>query len=451
MDPLHVSFEIPERDVLRFARKIQETKETKFAVEIRMESHPQTAFSANVNFIDNKVSPETGTIVAKGTLPNPKGMLYPGLFVRVIVKNGPPRKSLLVPDRAVINADSSPKLLVVGEKNILFEREIKLGKLGGGLRMIEAGLKADDLVVLQPFERKAGEQIKPILQKPPAERAAGSSLPRTPTALPGAGPALIVSANYPGANANTVEQTIAAPLLEQLRGLENATRQFVECSATGEMCITICFKKGTDLRQAMVLTQNRVALAEPLLPEDVRRTGISVSKRPVHLAAVALVCTDGARDRKFLANYAELRLRDDFARIEGIADAAFHGDPQPSESVQVHIDRDKLAARGITASDVHSALNAQNIGRKQPDLEATSQLIIKAGGDGKVVRLRDVARLEVVAAVGSLSRLDGKPCVMLLVSRTADADADKTMKALNESIEKLKKTLPVGLDLQLVE
>src|SRR5262249_42259382 len=162
------------------------------------------------------------------------------------------------------------------DKNILEERPVKLGPLAGGLRVIEEGLGPNDWVVGRPRGLKVGDEIKPRREETPPEAPREERLrpgeagwrpppprfsaarPPLPT-FPAAGPAIVITTTYPGANARTVEDTIAAPIETQLDGLEGVTQRFLVCTDEGEMRLTLTFKKGTDLNTAMVLAQNRVA------------------------------------------------------------------------------------------------------------------------------------------------------------------------------------------------
>src|ERR1043165_5008669 len=164
-------------------------------------------------------------------------------------------------------------------------------------------------------------------------------------------PTIVVSALYPGASAKVVAETVATPIEVDVNGVE---RMLYVSSATGNdgsMNLSITFELGTDLDQAQVLVQNRVALAEPRLPEEVRRQGITIKKRsPSFLLVVNMISPDGSRDQLFLSNYATLNLKDELARVNGAGDVVVFG--ARDYSMRVWIDPEKLAARDLTPADV---------------------------------------------------------------------------------------------------
>jgi multidrug efflux pump len=218
------------------------------------------------------------------------------------------------------------------------------------------------------------------------------------------------------------------------------------------------------LNEATVLAQRRIALAEPQLPELVRRNGVRIKRRGVHLAAVAVVSPTNQYDRLFLANYAKLRLPDEFARVPGVAHVAFYGDTEPGKRVRLDIDREKLAKTGLTVADLSNALRRQNIaveagaGReltlalagRLPDADQLGRLEV-VNDKGQKVPLGAVARVEVGEGWGNTTGLDGKPCVLLLVSRLPDADPKATAKALREHVAALAKQAPEGMELKVID
>lgn len=472
LDRLRVAFDVDERTVLRVLRDARErpgatpmqTVGLGFSHE---EGYPR---KAEIDFTDNRLDPETGTLRMRATVPNSKGELRPGMFVRVRVSLGGPRKALLVPDDALVPTIGRPVVLVVTDKNSLEERAVRPGQLIGGLRVIEEGVGADDWVVWKPWGRKAGDEVKPRREAaPPASTRPeglrfGTGESRPLPEFPGTGPALVISATYPGANAMTVEQTVAAPIDAQLNGLEGALHRFVACSDDGEMRVTVTFPKGTDLDKAMIQAQKRVAIAEPALPDLVRRVGVTIKKRPTYLLTLALTSPDESHDRAFLAGYASARLRDELARVSGVADATFYGDPTPGPHVRLQIDSRKLEALGLTAADVTNAVREDQAraagipgirvtispADRLSGLEKLGHLVIKTKG-GQVVYLRDVAAVELESGLSTATGLDGKPCVLLFLSRTADADPQATAKAARSRLADLAKAFPTGVECKVID
>jgi multidrug efflux pump subunit AcrB len=321
---------------------------------------------------------------------------------------------------------------------------------------IAEGLKIEDKVVKYPKGRNPGDEVKPRLEKvrPSDKPSPGTAAPRPLPDLPGTGPALIVIAKYPGANAEEIESAIAPPIREELKGLEGVLQHFVTCTQ-GEMRLALVMKKGTDLNTTMLLARDRIAIAQPKLPEPVVREGISIKKRPVHLLNVAVLSPNGSRDRDCIVNYAEKQLRDEFYRVPGVSEVGFYGDHPPSPQLQIKIDRDKLFAFGLAHSDVMSAVQSDSVLRPGITIadrhtpEELGNITIRVR-DGAAIRLKDVASFEMVSATGTLTSLDGKPCVVLLVSRTVDADPNETRKAVRAALENAVKALPAGLEVRVI-
>src|SRR4051794_2822918 len=172
-------------------------------------------------------------------------------------------------------------------------------------------------------------------------------------------PTVEVSASYPGANAEVVADGVAAPIEQQVNGVEGMMYMSSQCTNDGTYTLSITFKLGTDLNIAQVLVQNRVALAQPILPDLVKRRGITVKKKsPSQLMIVNLYSPDGSRSSLDLSNYSTIQLRDELARLEGIGDITYLG--QRDYSMRIWLDPQKMAARNISAGDVVNAVTQQN-------------------------------------------------------------------------------------------
>ncbi|MGZ3413066.1 MAG: efflux RND transporter permease subunit, partial [Isosphaeraceae bacterium] len=173
-------------------------------------------------------------------------------------------------------------------------------------------------------------------------------------------PTVEVSAFYPGANAQVVADTVAAPIEQQVNGVENMMYMSSQCTNDGTYILTVTFKPGVDLNMAQVLVQNRESLAEPILPDLVKRRGVSVKKKsPSLLMIINVFSPDGTKDNLYLSNYATIQLRDELARLDGVGDITYIG--QRNYSMRVWLDPQKMAFRGLTSSDVVSAIEQQNI------------------------------------------------------------------------------------------
>jgi multidrug efflux pump len=197
-------------------------------------------------------------------------------------------------------------------------------------------------------------------------------------------PTVQVSASFPGANAKTIAETIAAPIEQQVNGVENMLYMSSQSASDGSYALTITFKLGTNLDTAQVLVQNRVNLALPILPEDVRRTGVSVNKQSSSMIlCVNLISPDDSRDELYLNNYAILQVKDTLARVEGVGAINIFGSEY---SMRIWLDPNKLASLGLTASDVVAAVQEQNrqvaagIVGQQPAPRAPISAVVNAQG-----------------------------------------------------------------------
>lgn len=287
-------------------------------------------------------------------------------------------------------------------------------------------------------------------------------------------PTVVVSAAYPGANAQVVAETVATPIEQEVNGVEDMLYMSSQSTNSGNMALTITFKPGTNLDKAQVLVQNRVALAEPRLPQEVSRQGLSVKKRSPDLSLVVnLVSPDKRYDSIYLSNYALLQIKDTLARLPGVGDIMIFG--ARDYSMRLWLNPEKIAARNLTASDVVNAIREQNVQvaagvvGQQPTQENTdfqytattmgrlmeadqfAEIVIKKGDDGQITLLKDVARIELGSKdYNSGLLLDGEPSVGLAVFQLPGSNALETRKAVLETMEKLKPRFPEGLDYTLI-
>jgi len=293
-------------------------------------------------------------------------------------------------------------------------------------------------------------------------------------------PTVLVTASYPGANAQTVLDTVAAPIEQQVSGVENMLYMSSKCTNDGTYTLTVTFKLGMDSDMAQVLVQNRVQLAQPVIPSLVQRQGISVKKMsPSTMMIVNLISPDGRYDDIYLSNYATIQIKDELGRLEGVANVAYMG--QRDYSMRVWLDPNKLASLNLTASDVVSAVSQQNlqvtagqIGQEPVppgqqfqltintlgrliEVEEFGDIIIKVAQREKdrpsagVVRLRDVGRIELGSQQYDQScTLNGKPSVALSIYQLPGSNAIKTAQGVYAKMEELKKRFPEGLDYQIV-
>ncbi|MEO5574328.1 MAG: efflux RND transporter permease subunit, partial [Gammaproteobacteria bacterium] len=290
-------------------------------------------------------------------------------------------------------------------------------------------------------------------------------------------PSVVVRAVYPGANPKVISETVAAPLEEQINGVEDMLYMSSQSTTDGVMQITVTFKLGTNVDNAQVQVQNRVAQALPRLPEEVRRLGVTTIKSSPDLTMVVhLLSPDQRYDTVYLRNYAVLNVKDVLARINGVGQSEVFGGGD--YSMRVWLDPQKIAARSLTPGDVVRAIREQNLqvaagtigappfpaDGKGADFQLTvnaqgrlvseeqfREIIIKTGADGAVTRLSDVARLELGAADYALrSLLNNKPAVAVAIFQAPGSNAIQLSDDVRATMEELKKNFPQGVDYSIV-
>src|SRR5271163_3733294 len=287
-------------------------------------------------------------------------------------------------------------------------------------------------------------------------------------------PTVQVTTSYPGASADTVARTVATPLEQQINGVENMLYLSSQSTGVGNLTITVTFRIGTDLNVAQMLTENRVQVTLPRLPEDVQRLGVQVRKAtPSILLAVHLYSPDKSRDTLYLSNYATLHIKDALARLQGVGDVQFQGARE--YAMRIWLDPDKVAAHDLNASEVLSALRAQNLqvsagilnqppvpsdAAYQINVEALGRLstpeqfadiVLKSDSQGRVTRLRDVGRVEVGAAdYGSTAFLDRGPGIPLLIFAQPGANSLAVEHEVLSTMADLAKDFPPGLDYRVI-
>jgi multidrug efflux pump len=279
-------------------------------------------------------------------------------------------------------------------------------------------------------------------------------------------PTVTVQATYPGASAKDVAEAVAAPIEQQVNGVEGMMYMSSSCTNDGSYNLTVTFYQGIDLNMAQVLVQNRVNLALPMLPDVIKASGVTTLKRsPDILGGLAITSPGGRYDQLYLSNYALRMIKDELARVPGVADVFLFG--QRDYSMRIWVDPDKLTGHGMTAGDVIRAIREQNnqlaTGRigQQPtragqqleitldtlgrlkDVQQFEQIVIRATRDGRIVRLKDVARVVLGAKNEDVSvRMDGKPTVFLAIFQLPDANALDTAEAVLAKMDELKKSFP---------
>ncbi|MGP2757791.1 efflux RND transporter permease subunit [Serratia marcescens] len=281
-------------------------------------------------------------------------------------------------------------------------------------------------------------------------------------------PTVQVTASYPGANPKVIAETVAAPLEQAITGVEGMLYMSSQAATDGRMTLTVTFAQGTNADMAQIQVQNRVARALPRLPAEVQHQGVVTQKTsPDILMVVHLLSPDQRYDPLYISNYAYLQVRDELSRIPGVSDVQVWGAGE--YSMRLWLDPDLIAARGLTAGDVIAAVREQNVQvaagsvGQTPDSNAAFQvtvntlgrladekqfgdIIIRTGSDGRVTRLRDVARIEMGADAYALrSLLDGEPAVALQIIQSPGANALDVAQAVRATVKRLEGNFPAGL------
>jgi hydrophobe/amphiphile efflux-1 (HAE1) family protein len=282
-------------------------------------------------------------------------------------------------------------------------------------------------------------------------------------------PTVLINTAYPGASAETLARTVAAPIEEQLSGVERLSFFSSTSSSNGSLTITATFEPGTNVDQSVFNVNNRVQIALPRLPDEVRRNGVIVQKRSFDiLLVVSLVSPDDSRDTLYLSNYASINLVDELKRLPGLADVTIFG--ARDYSMRVWLNPEKMARLGVTTADVAAALRAQNaqyaagrIGTEPAppgqnivytvtatgrlvEPEEFGEIVVRTSGPG-ILRLKDIARIELGALNYDTSNtLDGKPTIGLATYLQPGANALEVARTIRARMQELRPAFPQGVD-----
>ena len=287
-------------------------------------------------------------------------------------------------------------------------------------------------------------------------------------------PTVNITATYPGASAPVIAETVATPIEQEVNGVDNMLYIISQSTGDGRLSINVVFKPGTNIDQAQVLVQNRVAVAEPRLPEDVRRLGISVRKAsPDLMMVVHMISPDESRDQSYVSNYATLYVKDVLSRVDGVGNVNIFG--ARDYSMRVWLDPAKIAARGLTASEVVAALRSANLqvaagsinqapaispggftlsvqtlGRLSAP-EEFENIVVKSSADGSVTRVRDIARVELGSQDYTVNAyLNNKVATALVIFQRPGSNALATAANVRAEMDRLAKDFPPGVAYSVV-
>ncbi|MEO0729464.1 MAG: efflux RND transporter permease subunit, partial [Pseudomonadota bacterium] len=287
-------------------------------------------------------------------------------------------------------------------------------------------------------------------------------------------PTVNITANYPGASAEIIAETVATPIEQEVNGVDGMLYIVSQSTGDGRLSINVVFAPGTDIDQAQVLVQNRVSVAEPRLPEDVRRLGVSVRKAsPDLMMVVHMTSPDSTRDQQYISNYATLYVKDVLARLDGVGDVRVFG--ARDYAMRVWIDPAKAAARDLTSTEIVNALRAANLqvaagsinqapatsdgaftlaiqtlGRLSAP-EQFEDIVVRAGDDGSVVRVRDVARVELGSQDYTVNAyLNNKTATAIVIFQRPGSNALETAASIRSEMDRLASDFPTGVGYSVV-
>jgi len=287
-------------------------------------------------------------------------------------------------------------------------------------------------------------------------------------------PTVKVTTTYPGADAAVVESAVTAPVEQQVNGVQDMLYMSSKSSSDGKLDLTVTFEIGTDPDMATVLTQNRVSIAEPLLPEEVKRQGITTKKQSTMMVLmVNLFSPDERFDDLYISNYVTTQIKDVLARVNGVGEVMVFG--AKDFGMRVWVNPNRLKARGLTVDELTAALREQNVqvaaGKigaepntanlpfelsiltqgRLTEVEAFEEIVVKTGDDGQLVRVRDIARVELGAqAYNWYAQLDGKTSIALGIYQLPGSNALAVAEGVGATMEELKENFPEGLDYSIV-
>ncbi|ELB2802976.1 efflux RND transporter permease subunit [Vibrio alginolyticus] len=286
-------------------------------------------------------------------------------------------------------------------------------------------------------------------------------------------PTVVVTANYPGANPKVIAETVATPLEQEINGTENMLYMFSQATSDGRMTLTVTFALGTDLDKAQVQIQNRVTTALPRLPEAVQRLGVVAEKASPDLTMVVHIYSpDSSREVSYLANYANLNLKDEIARLGGVGDVRLFGGDE--YSMRLWLNPDELASRNLTVMDVVSAVRSQNqqvaagslgaqpaanenqfqillnVKGRLENIDEFNDIVVKVDETGALTRLKDVARVELGQNSYALrALLNGKPAVAMPVFQRPGANAIELSNQVRSTMDRLQAAFPAGVSYEI--
>ena len=453
-------------------------------------------------FMNREVDSRTGTIQVRGEFPNPGNVLRPGQYARIRAATESRKGALLIPQQAVAELQGIYQVGVVGHDNKVTIKTVQLGPQFGDMWLVESGLQVGENVIVDGLQRvRTGMTVAPTPFKDTQANAparwglamakffinrpivaiviaiitviagvvAMAKLPvaQLPDIVP---PQISVSAVYTGADALTIEQSVATPLEQQMNGVDNMLYMMSTNANDGTMTLKVTYDIGTNVDIDQVNTQNRVSQASPNLPTSVNQYGVTVKKMMgLPLLVLSVYSPNGAYNGQFLGNYATININDALLRVPGVGQVTNFG--AADYAMRIWVKPDQLTKLGMTVSDLNNAIQQQSavnpagqIGAEPApkgqqftyavrapgrlvNPEDFGNIIVRQNPDGSTVRLKDVSRIE----LGSLNyqqigRYNGKPAVIVCVYQAPGSNALAVANQVKAQMQDLKTRFPQDLD-----
>jgi hydrophobic/amphiphilic exporter-1 (mainly G- bacteria), HAE1 family len=484
IDPIKAYYNVTEQAYINFAKLFSNESDRAGRLrqlEIQLILSDGTVYPqiGRIYTPDREIGPTTGALRLEARFPNPDGTLRPGEFVRVQVKFDVNHGALLVPQRAVSELQGAYQVNVVDADNKVHIQPVRVGERSGSLWIIEQGLAPGQRVVVEGLQRiRDGVTVTTTNYVPAASLSAEGSqshlvalpIAQFPKVVP---PEIFIQADYVGADAQTIEQAVATPIEQQMSGVDNMNYMYSVNANNGLMRLFVNFDLATDPNIDQVLTQLRYAQAQSQLPADVQNYGVTVQKSlSAPFMILSLNSPKGSRGAEFLANYAYINLSDPLSRVVGVSSVTVFGAGQ--YAMRIWVKPDQLAKLNITVAEIINAVKSQNAvnpagkigGRPTPPgqeftytvlaqgrlttEEQFGSIVLRATPDGAVVRLRDVARIELSAAdYDVVGRFDGKPSAILALFQLPNSNAIDAAKGVKKLMEELKSRFPSDIDYEI--
>ena len=444
-------------------------------------------YPAQLDYLSPNVDLNTGTLNIRARLDNPKGLLKSGLYVSITLPYGEQQQAILLPDASIGTDQLGKYIYVVNDSNIVRYRHIETGQLiGDSLRQIRAGITPRERYVTKALMKvRDGLIPKPMFSKFFIDRPIFATvlallivvaglvtlgilpIAQYPDITP---PTVQVSAVYPGANAQTVAQTVGIPIEQQVNGVDGMLYMSSNSSSSGAYSLTITFAVGTDIDMATVQVQNRVSVAQSSLPTPVVVQGVTVQKQSSNIVMFLTMTSDSKDyDGLYLSNYAKLNLVDQLTRVPGVGAVNVMG--AGDYSMRIWLDPAAMRIRYLSPADVYQAIQSQNVEVSAGNVgqpigtdnknayqysltvkgrltspEEFGNIILRTETGGKILRLRDVAHIDLGSASYSVvSQLDGKPTAAIAIYQQPGSNSLDVSKGVKAKMQELSQNFPAGI------